>query len=50
VQAVGGQVVSLKRIAMGGLSLDEALALGAWRELTPEELRSLQQAAGTPSD
>jgi 16S rRNA pseudouridine516 synthase len=50
VQAVGGQVVSLKRIAMGGLRLDEALAPGAWRELTTEELRSLQQAAGTPSD
>jgi 16S rRNA pseudouridine516 synthase len=42
LQAVGQQVVYLKRISMGPLQLDPALALGAVRELTEAELKSLQ--------
>jgi 16S rRNA pseudouridine516 synthase len=42
LQAVGQQVVYLKRISMGPLQLDPALALGAVRELTETELNSLQ--------
>ncbi|WP_342505478.1 pseudouridine synthase [Sporosarcina sp. FSL K6-2383] len=36
--AVGKQVVYLKRLSMGPLSLDEKLPLGSYRELTEEEL------------
>lgn len=43
VQAVGKEVVYLKRIRMGGLSLPDDLALGEYRELTPEELSKLQE-------
>lgn len=39
--AVGKKVVFLKRVAMGGLKLDESLAPGACRELTAEELKLL---------
>lgn len=35
--ACGKPVLYLKRLAMGGLSLDSALAPGEWRELTAEE-------------
>ena len=42
-EAVGKQVVYLKRLSMGPLSLDESLALGAYRELTEEELELLMQ-------
>jgi 16S rRNA pseudouridine516 synthase len=35
--AVGSPVVSLKRVSEGGLSLDEALAPGQWRELRKGE-------------
>lgn len=42
-EAVGKKVVYLKRLSMGPLMLDETLALGAYRELTTEELESLQQ-------
>ncbi|MCM8901281.1 rRNA pseudouridine synthase [Caldicoprobacter algeriensis] len=38
------QVVYLKRIAMGGLILDERLKPGEWRELTEEEVVSLQKS------
>lgn len=41
-QAVGKEVVYLKRIAMGSLVLDESLALGEYRELTEEEVSSLK--------
>lgn len=41
-QAVGKRVLYLKRIAMGGLELDETLPLGAVRELTAEELEMLR--------
>jgi len=35
-------VVSLKRVAVGRLALDPALAPGEWRDLTPEELELLK--------
>ena len=42
-EAVDKQVVYLKRLSMGPLSLDESLALGSYRELTEEELQQLMQ-------
>ena len=39
----GATVLTLKRISMGGLALDPALAEGACRELTAEELELLEQ-------
>ncbi|WP_019911798.1 pseudouridine synthase [Paenibacillus sp. HW567] len=39
--AVGKKVIFLKRVAMGGLKLDESLAPGACRELTAGELKLL---------
>jgi 16S rRNA pseudouridine516 synthase len=41
-EAVGKRVVYLKRISMGPLRLDEDLELGEYRELTDEEIESLQ--------
>lgn len=41
-EAVGKHVTYLKRLSMGSLKLDESLELGAYRELTIEELTSLQ--------
>ncbi len=35
--ALGKPVTALKRLSMGGLSLDETLAPGQWRPLTPQE-------------
>ncbi|MCD1259106.1 rRNA pseudouridine synthase [Paenibacillus athensensis] len=43
-EAVGKKVVYLKRLSMGPLELDPALALGQSRELTAGELLALQQA------
>lgn len=43
VHAVGGEVIYLKRLSMGNLSLDETLPLGAYRALTAEEIQRLQQ-------
>lgn len=43
--AVGNEVVSLKRIAMGGLSLDASLGNGQYRELTTAELALLTNQA-----
>jgi 16S rRNA pseudouridine516 synthase len=43
-QAVGQQVVYLKRISMGPLQLDPGLALGGVRELSEAELVALQNA------
>ncbi len=43
--AVGNEVVSLKRIAMGGLSLDASLGNGQYRELTTAELALLTNPA-----
>ena len=36
--AIGSRVTSLKRVSIGGLSLDESLSEGETRELTAEEL------------
>lgn len=41
--AVGKPVISLKRVAMGSLKLDETLAEGEYRALTEEEIRSLKK-------
>lgn len=41
-QAVGKEVIYLKRIAMGNLGLDPKLTLGEYRELTDEELNILK--------
>ena len=40
-QAVGKEVIYLKRLQMGSLKLDENLETGAYRELTKEELKAL---------
>ena len=40
-EAVGSQVLYLKRLTMGPLQLDETLALGEYRPLTEEEKRAL---------
>lgn len=45
-EASGKKVVYLKRIAMGGLSLDESLAPGECRELVPEEVELLTEGMG----
>lgn len=44
MQAVGKEVVYLKRLSMGPLSLDKNLELGTYRELTEEELEMLKKA------
>lgn len=41
-RAVGKEVIYLKRLAMGGLELDESLGLGDYRELTKEEVKGLK--------
>lgn len=40
-EASGKKVIFLKRIAMGGLNLDEGLGLGECRELLPDEVKLL---------
>lgn len=42
VKAVGNEVLYLKRIRMGALSLDEKLKPGEYRELTEEEIEMLK--------
>lgn len=42
VQAAGNEVVSLKRIRMGPLVLEETLPKGSYRRLTEEELEKLK--------
>lgn len=42
LKAVNNEVLSLKRIAFGGIRLDETLAAGAYRELTKQEIEVLQ--------
>lgn len=42
VQAAGKQVIYLKRIRLGSLTLPDNLPLGEYRELTSEELTNLQ--------
>ncbi|MFF2755386.1 pseudouridine synthase [Psychrobacillus sp. NPDC058041] len=41
-ESVGKKVVYLKRLSMGALKLDESLMEGSYRELTEEELESIQ--------
>lgn len=41
-EAVGKRVTYLKRLSMGSLKLDASLELGEYRELTEEEIASLQ--------
>ena len=43
--AVGNEVVFLKRLSMGSLVLDEALLLGEYRLLTPQEIERLKENA-----
>ncbi|WP_210468525.1 pseudouridine synthase [Sporosarcina sp. 6E9] len=45
-EAVGKKVVYLKRLSMGPLQLDETLPLGAYRELTEEEVERLYSTTG----
>ena len=45
-EAVGCRVLRLKRLAMGGLLLDESLQPGAYRALTEEEIRHLKEQNG----
>ncbi|MDD5935082.1 MAG: pseudouridine synthase [Clostridiales bacterium] len=40
-EAVDKEVIYLKRLSMGNLKLDESLALGEYRSLTEEEIKSL---------
>ena len=42
-EACGKKVVYLKRLSMGSLTLDPALPEGEWRELTEQEVSSLQR-------
>lgn len=44
--AVGNQVLKLKRVQVGALRLDESLAPGETRELTPDEAESVFQPDG----
>ena len=43
LHAVDNEVISLKRIAMKTLYLDDSLAPGEWRFLSEEEIRSLKE-------
>ena len=43
MQAVHNQITYLERLSFGPLSLDPALGRGEWRELSDEEVASLQQ-------
>lgn len=43
LKAVGCYVVSLKRISIGGLTLDESLNKGQYRSLTEEEVKKLMK-------
>lgn len=43
IHAVGGNVTYLKRIAFGGLALDDTLAAGEWRLLRQEEIEQLMK-------
>ncbi len=41
LKAVGCYVVYLKRISIGGLTLDEALEKGQYRSLTDDEIQKV---------
>ena len=40
--AMGNEVVRLKRVCIGSLSLDDSLEPGEYRSLTVEEIKSLE--------
>ena len=40
---LGKPVTALKRLSMGGVELDPALAPGQWRALTPGEVERLRE-------
>ena len=42
-QAIGKPVTHLRRVSMGSLVLDEALAPGAFRPLTKDEISELHE-------
>ena len=42
-KACGMEVLFLKRLSMGPVSLDEDLPLGGYRKLTEEEIKSLKE-------
>ena len=44
LEAVGNEVLFLKRISMGSLKLDETLEPGEYRPLTVQELEGLQNS------
>lgn len=46
LQAVGNEVIYLKRVRMGGLLLDKDLQPGQYRKLTGEEVLLLQEKIG----
>lgn len=50
LQAVSNEVIYLKRISFGSLSLDPALKLGDYRELTEKEVCILRADAGISND
>ncbi len=43
-KSLGNRVVNLRRISIGPIKLDETLAEGEYRELTPEEIEELKKA------
>ncbi len=43
MKAVGSEVLYLKRISMGSLSLDETLPLGKYRKLSNDEIQKLKE-------
>ena len=43
LKAVDNEVISLKRLSMGSVILDESLAAGEYRRLTQEEILSLKE-------
>lgn len=47
MQAVHNQITSLERVSFGPLKLDSALARGAWRPLSQEEIEALRREAHT---
>lgn len=49
-QSVGKTVLTLKRVAMGPLLLDESLEEGQYRELRDEELQSLRELQGARAE
>ena len=46
-EAEGGEVIYLKRLSMGPLALDEALATGEYRALTEVEIKALKEGTRT---